>query len=165
VCKPNLSIKKADMSDLRHTINSAMKTAMKEKDAVSLSTIRLISAAIKERDINARSASGQDGIADEEVLSLLQSMIKQRQESSRIYRDGERMDLAEREEAEIDVIQGFLPAQLSDSEVDDAVAGLIAEVGAESIKDMGKVMAALKTQYAGKLDMARASAVVKEKLG
>lgn len=153
------------MSDLRSTINTAMKTAMKEKDAVSLSTIRLISAAIKERDISARSASGQDGIADEDVLSLLQSMIKQRQESSRIYREGSRDDLAEREEAEIGVIQGFLPAQLSETEIDDAVAGLIAEVGAESIKDMGKVMAALKTQYAGKLDMARASAVVKEKLG
>lgn len=153
------------MSDIRQSINSAMKTAMKEKDTLSLSTIRLIAAAIKERDINARSSKGQDGISDDDVLSLLQSMIKQRQESSRMYTEAGRAELAEREETEIKVIQSFLPAQLSDSEVEDAVASLIAEVGAESIKDMGKVMAALKSQYAGKLDMARASSVVKDKLG
>ena len=153
------------MSELRQNINTSMKTAMKAKDDVSLSTIRLINAAIKERDINARSSKGQDGISDDDVLSLLQSMIKQRQDSIKIYNEGGRAELAEREEEEIKVIQGFLPAQLSDDEVQDAVAGLIADVGAESIKDMGKVMAALKTQYAGKLDMARASAVVKEKLG
>lgn len=153
------------MSDLRQTINTAMKAAMKDKDTLSLSTIRLITAAIKERDINARSTKGQDGISEEEVLSLLQSMIKQRQESMRMYNDAGRAELAEREESEIKVIQGFLPAQLSDDEMQDAVAGLISEVGAQSIKDMGKVMAALKSQYAGKLDMARASAVVKEKLG
>jgi len=153
------------MPELRQTINTAMKTAMKEKDTVSLSTIRLILAAIKERDINTRASSGQDGISEEEVLSLLQSMIKQRQESSRMYNEASRPELAEREEEEISVIQGFLPEQLSADEVGNAVAGLIDEVGAESIKDMGKVMAALKTQYAGKLDMALASSVVKEKLG
>lgn len=153
------------MPELRQTINTAMKTAMKEKDTVSLSTIRLISAAIKERDINTRASSGQDGISEEEVLSLLQSMIKQRQESSRMYNEAKRPELAEREEIEISVIQGFLPEQLSADEVGNAVAGLIDEVGAESIKDMGKVMAALKTQYAGKLDMTLASSVVKEKLG
>ena len=153
------------MPELRQTINTAMKTAMKEKDTVSLSTIRLILAAIKERDINTRASSGQDGISEEEVLSLLQSMIKQRQESSRMYNEAKRPELAEREEGEISVIQGFLPEQLSADEVGSAVAGLIDEVGAESIKDMGKVMAALKTQYAGKLDMTLASSVVKEKLG
>jgi uncharacterized protein YqeY len=153
------------MPELRQTINTAMKTAMKEKDTVSLSTIRLILAAIKERDINTRASSGQDGISEEEVLSLLQSMIKQRQESSRMYNEAKRPELAEREEEEISVIQGFLPEQLSADEVGSAVAGLIDEVGAESIKDMGKVMAALKTQYAGKLDMTLASSVVKEKLG
>ena len=153
------------MPELRQTINTAMKTAMKEKDTVSLSTIRLILAAIKERDINTRASSGQDGISEEEVLSLLQSMIKQRQESSRMYNEAKRPELAEREEEEISVIQGFLPEQLSADEVGSAVTGLIDEVGAESIKDMGKVMAALKTQYAGKLDMTLASSVVKEKLG
>jgi|TARA_R110002126_G_scaffold13118_3_gene56834 uncharacterized protein YqeY len=153
------------MPDLRQRINTAMKTAMKEKDTVSLSTIRLISAAIKERDIKTRTTSGQDGISEEEILSLLQSMIKQRQESFRMYSEAERPELAEREETEVSVIQGFLPTQLSADEVDSAVTGLIDEVGAESIKDMGKVMAALKTQYAGKLDMANASSVIKEKLG
>jgi uncharacterized protein YqeY len=153
------------MSDLRQTINTAMKTAMKAKEAVSLSTIRLIMAAIKERDISVRSTKGQDGISDEDILSLLQSMIKQRQESSRLYTEAQRPELAEREEEEISVIQGFLPEQLSEDEMGAAVHSIIKETGADSIKDMGKVMAKLKTQYAGKLDMARASAVVKEQLG
>jgi uncharacterized protein YqeY len=153
------------MSDLRQTINTAMKTAMKAKEAVSLSTIRLIMAAIKERDISVRSTKGQDGISDDEILSLLQSMIKQRQESSRLYTEAKRPELAEREEDEISVIQNFLPVQLSEDEMGAAVHSIIKDTGADSIKDMGKVMAQLKTQYAGKLDMARASAVVKEQLG
>jgi hypothetical protein len=137
---------------------------MQNKDQVSLSTIRLITAAIKDRDIAARSNGNDQGISDAEILSLLQSMVKQRQESSKTYTDAGRPELAEREEAEIEVIERFLPQQMSEEETGAAIETIIAETGASSIKDMGKVMNALKEKYAGQLDMAKAGGLVKSKL-
>ena len=149
---------------IREDFTTALKQAMQSKDTVALSTIRLITAAMKDRDIAARGKGDAEGIADAEILSMLQSMIKQRQESSKTYRDNKRNDLAEREEAEIVVIERFLPQQMSEEETGQAVEAIIAEVSASSIKDMGKVMGELKTRYAGKLDMAKAGGVVKAKL-
>jgi len=149
----------------REEITAAMKTAMKEKNQTALSTIRLIQAALKDRDIAARGQGNADGISDAEILSMLQSMIKQRQESAQTYCDAGREELAEREEAEIEVIQTFLPKQLSEDEVNAAIAKIIEDTGAADIKDMGKVMGALKTQYAGQIDMGKAGGLVKVKLG
>ena len=129
-----------------------------------MSTIRLINAAIKDRDIAARTQGNGDGITDDEILSLMQSMIKQRQESSNTYAEVGRDDLAEREMDEIAVIRRFMPAQLDDEAVGAAIEKIIADVGAQSIKDMGKVMAELKSKYAGQIDMAKAGAMTKEKL-
>ena len=129
-----------------------------------MSTIRLITAAMKDRDIAARSTGNQEGISDAEILSLMQSMIKQRHESAKTYKDAERPELAEREEAEIKVIEKFLPAQMGDDEVSAAIDAIIADVGASDIKDMGKVMNALKGKYAGQLDMAKVGGLVKQKL-
>lgn len=149
----------------REEITAAMKTAMKEKNQTALSTIRLIQAALKDRDIAARGQGNADGISDAEILSMLQSMIKQRQESAQTYCDAGREELAEREEAEIEVIQTFLPKQLSEDEVNAAIAKIIEDTGAADIKDMGKVMGALKSQYAGQIDMGKAGGLVKAKLG
>jgi uncharacterized protein YqeY len=150
--------------DKRSEFNDALKTALKSKDQVATSTIRLIVAALKDRDIEARGKGNAEGISEEDILSMLQSMIKQRNESTATYREAGREDLASREEAEIEVIKKFLPAQMSDEEVQDTVNELIKELGVSDIREMGKVMAELKTRYAGKLDMARASGVVKERL-
>lgn len=122
-------------------------------------------AALKDRDITARGNGNAEGIADAEILSMLQSMVKQRQESSKTYRDNDRPELAEREEEEIAVIQKFLPQQMSAEEAEAAIAEIIAETGAANIKDMGKVMGVLKSKYAGQLDMAKAGGMVKAKLG
>jgi len=149
----------------REEFTQALKTALKEKDQVAMSTIRLMTAAMKDRDRAARGNGNEDGISEAEILSLLQSMVKQRQESSKTYADAGRVDLAEREEAEIKVIERFLPAQMSDDEAAAAIDAIIAEVGASSIKDMGKVMGELKTRFAGQLDMAKAGGIVKAKLG
>lgn len=153
------------MSELREAINSGYKKALKEKQSERVGTIRLISAALKDRDINARSSGNYDGISDDEILALLQSMIKQRGESIRMYNEGGRPELAAREQAEIDVIQEFLPTQLSDAELEAAIKNIISDTGAESIKDMGKVMGVLKTKYAGQIDMGKAGPKVKEILG
>lgn len=150
--------------DKRSELNTAMKEAMKSKNRTALSTIRLINAAVKDRDIAARGQGKADGIEETEILSMLQSMIKQRQESAKIYCDAGREELAEREEAEIDVIKEFLPQQLSADEVKAAVEGIIAETGASEIKDMGKVMGVLKGKYAGQVDMGKAGGLVKELL-
>ncbi len=152
------------MSEKRTEINQALKKAMIEKDQVTLSTVRLLMAALKDRDINARGAGKGDQLSDEEILSLIQSMIKQRQESSKVYRDGGREDLAEREEQEIKVLEGFLPAQMGEDEILHAVEGIMLELGVNDIKDMGKVMTELKTRYAGQMDMGRASGIVKQRL-
>lgn len=148
----------------REKINAAMKEAMKNKEMERLATIRLIIAAMKDKDINSRTDGRNDGIDESGVLSLLQSMIKQRKESAGIYRENNRPELADKEEAEIAVIESFLPQQLSDEEVARIVSELITSTGAAGVKDMGKVMAELKAKYAGQLDMGKAGAVIKQKL-
>lgn len=150
--------------DKRTEFKEALKTALKAKDQISLSTIRLITAAIKDRDIEARAKGNHDGITDQDILSLLQSMIKQRQESSKTYAEANRPELAEREDQEIAIIQTFMPKQLGDDEVKAAIDGLVSEVGASDIRDMGKVMAELKGRYAGQIDMGKASGMVKARL-
>jgi uncharacterized protein YqeY len=148
----------------RAELNEAMKTAMKAKDEVTLSTVRLINAKIKDKDIEARSADSREGIDDGAILSLLQGMIKQRQESAEIYAKNGRPELAERENAEIEIIRGFMPKQMDDAEVKGVIDSLITELGVKDVKDMGKLMAALKTRYAGQMDMAKASGAVKARL-
>ena len=149
---------------MRTEFNAALKAALKNKDQTAISTVRLILAALKDRDIAARGQGKADGIADSEILAMLQSMIKQRRESAKLYCDAGREELAEREEAEIEVIGRFLPAPMSDAEAAAAIAQVIAATGAASIKDMGKVMAALKSEYAGRLDMGKAGELVRTKL-
>lgn len=152
------------MKDLRERVNGALKQAMKDKDAARLSTLRLITATIKDRDIAARGDGSEDGVGDSEVLAILGKMTKQRAESARAYEEANRLDLAERERAEILVIEEFLPRQLSDEEVEAAVAQAIETTGAESIRDMGKVMGALKGQYTGQMDFGSVGPVVKARL-
>ncbi len=149
---------------IRDEFTTALKEAMQNKDQVAMSTIRLITAAMKDRDIAARGNGNAGGIADSEILSMMQSMIKQRQESSKTYADAGRPELAERELTEIQVIEKFLPAQMDEAETGAAIDAVIADIGAASIKDMGKVMGALKTKYAGQMDMAKAGGAVKVKL-
>ena len=149
---------------LRDRLKDALKEAMKAKDEVGLRTLRLILAALKDRDIAARPSGNSDGIDEDEILGMLQSMIKQRHDSIEMYNQGSRDDLVAGEAAEIAVITQFLPQQLSDDEVAAAVATIIAETGAESIKDMGKVMGALKSRYAGQMDFGKAGQMVKATL-
>ena len=151
--------------DMRERINAALKEAMKAKDAGRLSTLRLISAAIKDREIAARGDGEESVIGDDEVLAILGKMVKQRQESARQYEEGGRLELAEKERGEISVIEDFLPRQLDDAEVDAAITAAMAEVGAESIRDMGKVMGALKAKYTGQMDFGAGGPMVKAKLG
>ena len=148
----------------REKINAAMKEALKNKDMARLSTVRLIIAAMKDKDINSRTDGPNAGIDESTLLSMLQSMIKQRAESSKIFRDNGRPELADKEDGEIAVIESFLPKQLSDDDVAKVVVDIIASTGAAGIKDMGKVMAELKANYAGQLDMGKAGAVIKAKL-
>ena len=150
--------------EIRTEINNKLKESLKNKDQVALSTVRLIMAALKDRDITARSTGKAEGIDDSEILSMLQSMIKQRAESAKTYEDAGREDLAKREKEEIIVIESFMPKQLSEAEIQAAVAQKIKETKAESIRDMGKVMAELKAEYAGQFDMGHASALVKQAL-
>ena len=152
------------MSEKRTELNNSMKEAMKAKDEITLGTVRMILAKIKDQDINARGSGNQDGITDGEIASLMQNMIKQRQESAKMYRDGNRPELAEKEDNEIKVIERFLPKQLSDAEIQSVVEKIVVATGASSIKDMGKVMGELKANYAGQLDMARAGVIIKQKL-
>jgi uncharacterized protein YqeY len=150
--------------DKRTEFTDSLKEAMKSRDEVRTGTIRLILAALKEKDIDSRGSGKAEKIGEPEILSMLQSMIKQRNESMETYRKAGREDLAGREEAEIAIIKGFLPQQMNDNEVTEAVEGLVKELNASDIKDMGKVMAALKTRYAGQMDMAKAGGVVRQKL-
>ena len=152
------------MASLREDISAEMRTALKSKDQAALATLRLISAALKDRDIAARGNGNQDGIGDDEILSMLQTMIKQRNESAKMYRDGGRPELAESEEAENVIISRFLPAQLDAAETEAAIAAAIEASGASSIKDMGQVMAHLKSAHAGQMDFSAASAAVKAAL-
>ena len=146
---------------MRDRITDAMKQALKLKDQAALRTMRLIMAALKDRDIAARGNGNQDGISDDDILSMLQTMIKQRNESAKMYRDGDRMELAQAEEAEIAIIQSFLPAQLDDVAMNAAIKATIAEIGASSVKDMGQVMASLKSNFAGQMDFSAVSQMVK----
>ena len=150
---------------LRARLNDALKEAMINRDTLKTNTVRLIVAALKDRDIAARGKGKTDEISEDEILSMLQSMIKQRNESIKLYQQGGRTELAEQEQAEIDVINEFLPEPLSEDETLEAIKEAIKSVGATSLKEMGKVMAALKEQYAGRMDFGKASAVVKDQLG
>ncbi|MEM9717295.1 MAG: GatB/YqeY domain-containing protein [Pseudomonadota bacterium] len=150
---------------MREMINAAMKDAMRAKESERLATIRLVNAAIKDRDIAARTDGNADGVGDSEILGILGKMVKQRQESAKVYEEAGRLELADSERAEIKVIEEFLPKQLSDDEVAAAVKDAIAETGAESIRDMGKVMAVLKSKYAGQMDFGAAGGAVKKQLG
>ena len=150
---------------LREAFTERLKAAMRAKDTRTLSTVRLAIAGLKDRDIAARGIGNPDGIADAEILRMLQGMVKQRRESIALYRQGNRPELAEQEEAEIAIIEGFLPQQMSDAETAAAVRAAIAETGAAGIKDMGKVMAVLRERHIGIIDMARAGPVVKQLLG
>ena len=147
---------------MREAISKAMKAALRNKDQTALSAIRLISAALKDRDIAARTADSPDGINDEEILSMLQTMIKQRNESAKMYLQGNREDLANKEKDEINVIQQFLPAQLSEKEITNAIAKAIKSNKASSIKDMGSIMTDLKKNYAGQMNFGLVSKQVKE---
>jgi uncharacterized protein len=148
---------------LRDDINSALREAMKARDERRVSTLRLVNAAIKNADIEAQ-GRGKTLLADDEITGLLQKLIKQRQESVEIYDRAGRKELADRERGEIEIIRAYLPKQMSDAEAQVAIATVIRETGATGMKDMGKVMAALKQTHAGKMNFAKASAIVKELL-
>jgi len=148
---------------LRDDINNAVKEAMKAKEERRLSTLRMVNSAIKNADIEAR-GQGKQPLSDDDILGLLQKMIKQRQESVELYDKGGRTELAAQERGEIDVISAYLPKQMSEDEVKAAIAAVIAETGAAGMKDMGKVIGALKGKYAGQMDFGKASGLVKAAL-
>jgi hypothetical protein len=151
---------------LRDRITTALTDAMRAKEADRLSTLRLINAAIKDRDIAMRGTADEAaGLSDADVLAIMGRMVKQRQESARAYEEGGRLELAEKELAEIKVIEEFLPRQLSEAEAEAAVDAAITSVGAQTIRDMGKVMAELKANYTGQMDFAKAGPMVKSRLG
>jgi uncharacterized protein len=149
---------------LRDKISSDLKAAMKAKDMTRLATLRLINAAIKDREIAARGDEDVTELTDADLTAVLTRMVKQRRDSARAYEEAARLDLAEKELAEITVIEGFLPRQLTESEMAEAIARVIAQSGAASVRDIGAVMAALKAQYAGQMDFGKAGAIVKQKL-
>lgn len=149
---------------LRDELNQAMKQAMKAKDTRVLTTVRLINAAIKQKDIEARTDGADDGISEADIQALLMKMIKQRLESIAIYKDAGRDEQAAAEQEEILVIERFLPEPMSDDDMRDAVNSACEELGASGIKDMGPVMNTLRTRYAGQMDMAKASSMLKERL-
>jgi len=145
---------------LRDDINNALKEAMKAREERRVSTLRMVNAAIKDRDIEARGA-GKGPLSDDELLQLFQKLIKSRQDSVEMYRKGNRADLVAQEEEEIAIISGYLPKQMSEDEMKAAIAAAIKDTGAASMKDMGKVIGALRGKYAGKMDFAKASGLVK----
>jgi uncharacterized protein YqeY len=147
---------------IRERISGDLKSAIKSRDAQRVSTLRLITAAVKDRDIAARTTDNPEGVSDDEILGILAKMIKQRQESARAYEEGGRLDLADQEREEATIIREYLPRQMSETEVEQAVAAAIEDTGASSIRDMGKVMAHLKAQHTGKMDFARAGAAIKQ---
>ncbi len=145
---------------MRDSLAAALKEALKAKDGRRLSTIRLIHAAVKDRDIANRGA-GKDPVSDDDIMQILGKMIKQREESARIYEEAARLELAQQEREEIEVIRSFLPAQLSDEDVKQACQRVVQETGAQGLRDMGKCMNALKSRFAGQMDFSKASGVVK----
>lgn len=149
---------------LRTELNEALKASMKAQDKCATSTIRLILAALKDQDICARADGNSDGIPEGQVLTMLRTMVKQRVESIRLYEEGGRLELAEREREEIEVIQRFMPKPLVDGELDSAVKDAIREIGARDMKDMGKTMALLKQRYPGRMDFSKASGMVRQAL-
>jgi uncharacterized protein YqeY len=150
--------------DLRTRFTAELKTAMLAKDAARTSSLRMITAKLKDIDIAAR-PSGVDRVPDDQIIAMLRGMVKSRAESAALYRQGNRLDLAEKEEAEIAVIEGFLPRQMDEAAMAAAVEAAVAEAGATSVKDMGKVMALLRAQHGAVLDMAKAGPLVKSRLG
>ncbi len=150
---------------MHERFNEALKVALKSQDKVRISTLRLINAAIKDRDIADRTDNGGAGVSEDVVLEILAKMIKQRQESLSAYEKAGRLDLADQERSEIVIIQEFMPRQLEDDEIIAAVDSALAEVGAKTLKDMGKVMGLLKQKYTGQMDFCKAGALVKEQLG
>jgi len=155
----------AEAQTLRDSITESTKDAMRSKDSLRVSTLRLVSAAIKDRDIAARSEDRCEGIEEPEILSLLAKMVKQREESAKTYEDNGRPELAERERSEIEIVREFMPKALSEDEMKTAIATLVEETGATCLKDMGKIMGRLKSDFAGRLDMGKAGAIVKGHLG
>jgi uncharacterized protein YqeY len=150
---------------LRQQLNDALKQAMLGKDAPTVSTVRLILAALKDRDIAARPKGLANGIPDDEILSMLQGMVKQRKESIALYQQGNRQDLVDKEAGEINIIEKFLPAKMSEAETQAAITETIKAIGAQGLKDMGRTMAALKEKFPGRMDFTKASAMVKQQLG
>lgn len=149
---------------LRDDLQSTLKQSMLARDAETTGAVRMIIAGMKEKDVDAR-GKGQEKASDAELLSMMQGMIKQRNDSIKMYMDGNRPELAEKEKAEIAIIERFLPKQMSEAEVEAVIKAVIAETGAASMKDMGKVMGALKAKYVGQMDMGKANGVIKSLLG
>ena len=150
---------------LRTRVSEALKEAMRNKEATRLSTLRLINAAIKDREIATRGQEDAPGVSDDKVRQILARMVKQRHDSVRAYEEGGRLELAEQERAEIAIIEEFLPRQLNEAETDAAIEAALAETGASSIRDLGRVMAALKARHSGRMDFARVGPMVKARLG
>jgi len=153
------------MPTLRQAFADRLKQALKARDARSVSTVRLMLAALKERDVAARGQGNVEGVAEAEIQQMLQSMIRQRREAITLDEQGKRLDLAQQEREEIAVIEGFLPRQFEEAEIEEAAAAIIAQIGASGIKDIGKVMAALRARHAGVVDFARAAVIVRRLLG
>lgn len=151
--------------DMRKRITEELKNAMRERNAARLSTLRLINAAIKDRDIALRGTSEEACTSDDDILVILGKMVKQRHESARAYEEGGRLEMAEKERAEVGVIEEFLPRKLDEAETEAAIVSAIADTGATSIRDMGKVMAALKAQFTGQLDFGEVGPMVRDRLG
>jgi uncharacterized protein len=150
---------------LRQAFTDRLKQAMKARDARTVSTVRLILAGLKDRDVAARGEGNAQGLSDPEIARMLQAMIKQRRESITLYEQGNRADLAQQEHDEIAIIESFLPRQLNEDEIAAAAQAVVAETGAAGIRDMGRVMAALRERYAGAIDFSRAGSIVKRLLG
>jgi len=150
---------------LRTDLNEALKTAMKSRDQRAVSTLRMILATLKDRDIAARPKGVTDGIGEEEIVEMLHKMVRQRRESIELYEKGARPELVQQEQEEIGVIERFLPRQMTEAEMGEAVAAAVAETGATSIKDMGKIMGLLKQRFAGRMDFGKVGLLVKQKLG
>lgn len=150
---------------LRNDFSDALKEAMRSRDEAAVSTLRMILAGLKDRDIAARTKGAGQPVPDIEILEMLQKMVKQRQESIELYKKGKRDDLVAKEQGEIAIIERYLPKPLSDTEMEQAVTQTIGRTGASSIRDMGKVIGALREEYAGRMDFARASQLVKARLG